>query len=1382
MVGLTTCSEDPVGPGGNGASIRLRPVLPPYARVAPLVVDHVAIFVFRFIPPESSEQVYSDTVAFNVNRNTLSLNNVRIAMDHPTEEVQVEIELLAGNTILFSGISSSVTLVRGATVENVDVPLSYSGPGSNLTSLQISPRDTFLQRGATMDFELDGFDIQGAEVPQYYAGWSLSAGAANSAKINAVGHLTASSVNDTFFVVVATPNGVLDSARVIVSSSTTTPTTTLVWTGAASTDFSAAGNWSPAQVPSFGDSAVIGSAASQRQPSLSTTTVVAALSIIDGGNLTIAGKGISVIRGLTTGGTGVVTMTNPADIVAVQGDALFDGGDELDLMSDGALSVGGNLTQRATNSGDSFHPSGNHVTLLSGSNPTLSFATPGLVAGTSHFQSVGWIGTGTLTLATQVLAHDEMVVTTQGGSIIRSTNGSRLTVGNLTSIGALVLDNVPLTLQQATTNSLDLSNITFQNMATNVSQLVVSHPGGQFTFDNIRFSTTPVGPNGFYIDATDINSQTDGFLIIDMTNPTPASGGAFVKASGGAVVNWPAGATAVRTWSGATSTAWETATNWVGGVVPGPSDSAVIIGATNSPSVGSSVTVGAVNVASGTLTIGDASLSVARGFSTTGSGTLAMQSGAGLDVGGSVSFGGGSTAGLLDNGTVTVAGNFTQTSGSSTQSFAAGPNNRVILDNLRATVVFSSSGLTASHFGILQEGNTSSGFTFNSDVALSGTLEGPDGFTGDIIGSNVSLTMVNGFGCCVGLDGVRLIIDDPTGQGSGISGVTFTNLPSTATQLTLRHPGFASTAYSLSSITWQPLSAGNTGSYLDATDVNGATGGTLAVNIIGSDPGNGPTFTKTSGGTLVFWPASTIQWTGATSTDWFTPSNWNALRLPFDQPVLIPAGTPNAPSISNIASASAGNLTVAAGQTLAIQTGGALNAKGNVSAPGAITTAGTGVINLTGVTGTLSGNVGNLNVQGGYTLGGGVTLAPGGGSLVISSGSITLAGHSLATGSLTTNTTASLLVMTNVLDSVIISGAANIGGADETGHLTAGVMVVGGDFIVSPFTALGMVASGTHKVVLNGTVNQQIQFPTPAGSVFQDLTVNVTGGAVVRPIGGTTVVKGNLLVSSGKLALNNRRIDVGGNFSITGTSWLSMRNPIDSLTIAGSALFAGGTNDTMLTSGVLKVTGDFTQSAVNSVLSFAPSGLHKTVLGGAAASDVSMGSPGTGGNGSHFQVLDVTPATGGVILDVNMAADSLISTAVAARIESPLVALTARRVQVTGATFFNTRFVLDEQGTTAPENFSGVTFSGFSGGSNVLLTVIGLGASLAPRPAVTTANITFQTLAVGAANFYVDLTSSNGLPFVMTMTGSNQGTAAGGNGPALTRVTPGTGAAIVNWP
>jgi hypothetical protein len=283
---LVTCAEDPVGVGEGAARLKLTPLLPPYARVAPLVIDRVGIIVDRLIPEtESSETVYSDTVAFPADRNRLTLNDISITMDAPSEDLRVTLQLLSGTTLLFEG-SQTVTVVRGQRTGNTVIPVFYQGPGNNLTSLVLGPRDTVVQPGATVDFRLDAFDVSGAPVPQYYAGWSLTGGAASSAGINAVGRLTASSVNDTFYVKVAAPNGVLDSTLVVVASSTTPPTT-IDPTGAVSaTGGGRHGPGAGARLPRQRRRRQRG----QRQPSLSEVVVTGSVSIVTGGNLTIMSR------------------------------------------------------------------------------------------------------------------------------------------------------------------------------------------------------------------------------------------------------------------------------------------------------------------------------------------------------------------------------------------------------------------------------------------------------------------------------------------------------------------------------------------------------------------------------------------------------------------------------------------------------------------------------------------------------------------------------------------------------------------------------------------------------------------------------------------------------------------------------------------------------------------------------------------------------------------------------------------------------------------------------------------------------------------------------------------------------------------------------------
>ncbi|HWA59312.1 MAG TPA: hypothetical protein VG692_18810, partial [Gemmatimonadales bacterium] len=317
---------------------------------------------------------------------------------------------------------------------------------------------------------------------------------------------------------------------------------------------------------------------------------------------------------------------------------------------------------------------------------------------------------------------------------------------------------------------------------------------------------------------------------------------------------------------------------------------------------------------------------------------------------------------------------------------------------------------------------------------------------------------------------------------------------------------------------------------------------------------------------------------------------------------------------------------------------------------------------------------------------------------------------------------------------------------------------------------------GPDTLEFLGTAPQTFPASTFPGTVL--VANDVTAPA------GTGTISADLRILPGgvfRMGTTGNTFNVGGSLSTAGTGTLQMIDNAASLAVTGDATFGGASTDGLLTAGTLQIGGNFTQSAVVSTTSFAPSGTHKTVFTNTVARAVSIGSPGLGAAGSHFQVLDVSGATGGITLDVNMQADSLISTSAAAKISSPGVTLTVRRAQVTGLAFNNTSLTLDEQGVFNAENLSNVSFAGFPDGGTTMLTVVGPGSSLAARPLVNVSNMNFQTLSIGAANFYVDLTSSNGATFNLNLSTSNQATANGGNGAQLYRVTPGTGVATVTW-
>jgi hypothetical protein len=193
----------------------------------------------------------------------------------------------------------------------------------------------------------------------------------------------------------------------------------------------------------------------------------------------------------------------------------------------------------------------------------------------------------------------------------------------------------------------------------------------------------------------------------------------------------------------------------------------------------------------------------------------------------------------------------------------------------------------------------------------------------------------------------------------------------------------------------------------------------------------------------------------------------------------------------------------------------------SVAATGGSTTAGGAL--------TLSGDLIVRN-SGSLTLAGRTAVA---GNVTVSANTLTLGGHTLAVGGyLWTNGGA--LVMTSALDSALVTGPATFAGADETGKLTAGVLVVSGNFTApgAP-SAAAFVASGTHKTVLAGTQPQTVTqaYAGNNTSHFQDLVFAGTGAV---SLSSRVAVQGNLSVTGTGAVTGSDTLYAGGNFT-TGT-------------------------------------------------------------------------------------------------------------------------------------------------------------------------------------------------------------------------------------------------------
>jgi hypothetical protein len=145
------------------------------------------------------------------------------------------------------------------------------------------------------------------------------------------------------------------------------------------------------------------------------------------------------------------------------------------------------------------------------------------------------------------------------------------------------------------------------------------------------------------------------------------------------------------------------------------------------------------------------------------------------------------------------------------------------------------------------------------------------------------------------------------------------------------------------------------------------------------------------------------------------------------------------------------------------------------------------------------------------------------------------------------------------------------------------------------------------------------------------------------------------MVISGSLDLNGHHLYAGedeestpSNFSTSGSGILIMQHDADQLSVDGNVTFAGGSENGKLSTGLIKVGGDFTQHASSDgpYDTFAASQYHKVQFTAEVEHHISFSHAAPGADHSHFQELEILNSEGGttVILDTEVAANGQLLT------------------------------------------------------------------------------------------------------------------------------------------
>jgi len=327
-------------------------------------------------------------------------------------------------------------------------------------------------------------------------------------------------------------------------------------------------------------------------------------------------------------------------------------------------------------------------------------------------------------------------------------------------------------------------------------------------------------------------------------------------------------------------------------------------------------------------------------------------------------------------------------------------------------------------------------------------------------------------------------------------------------------------------------------------------------------------------------------WTGATSTNWFTTTNWCSSSIPIASTnVTIPAGLTNYPSIGT-SGAVCNNISIASGASLSITGSNALAVSGNWTNNGTFT-ANTSTVTFNGSTPAFSGIATTFN------------------NLTLSTAGV--------------NTFTAIPVVNGILSitgTAAVSAAPTYGSAATLQYNTTTALTAGPEWI-TPFAATGgVIIASTGAITMNGAkiFNSSVPLTINSGS-----TLNTSSGNYSLSLGGN-------FSNSGVFTANGSPILISGAMTTQSLSGFTTTGLVSMTRTAGTATMQGSVNGGGLTisgsGGTLNLGTGFIHTFTGDITLTAG-----TLNGGSSTINDNSTSPTAwGGTGSLF-----TPGTGTVI-------------------------------------------------------------------------------------------------------------------------------------------------------
>ncbi|MGH7533419.1 MAG: beta strand repeat-containing protein, partial [Gemmatimonadales bacterium] len=300
-------------------------------------------------------------------------------------------------------------------------------------------------------------------------------------------------------------------------------------------------------------------------------------------------------------------------------------------------------------------------------------------------------------------------------------------------------------------------------------------------------------------------------------------------------------------------------------------------------------------------------------------------------------------------------------------------------------------------------------------------------------------------------------------------------------------------------------------------------------------------------------------WRGTVDSLWTNAANWTSGILPDSASnVFIPAGMPHLPYLGISGFVHVNRLVIAAGAGFKADTFSTVQVDSSLDNSANVT--GGGTVELAGA-GTVRGLFNNVTVAGNYAVATG-SLLQANGYLTISgpTGRLDLNGTNSSTNGDLTVTNGGLLVMTGASDTLNVTGSASFNGGNELGFLTAGRILLQGNFAQYASSQLGatptaFAATAGHVTeLLRGSGIQTVHFANPdtTGSHFGSLVLSGADSVVFDTL---AIALGNVSVTGANTAVQSHdTLAVAGSVStVTGSRlWLTGLGVAGALNVAGA--------------------------------------------------------------------------------------------------------------------------------------------------------------------------------------------------------------------------------------